>query len=136
MGLEEMKGPKYQKAKLDEADCKDIATRMTQLMESKKLYLNPELKRADIALELGVSPSKLSQVISLYMKDNYYDFVNRFRMEEFKRMIANEEYRRYTLTALSERCGFKKTSFFTTFRKVEGMTPTEYLKSHNISMKY
>ena len=135
-GLEEMKGPKYQKARLDEADCKDIATRMTQLMESKKLYLNPELKRADIATELGVSPSKLSQVISLYMKDNYYDFVNRFRMEEFKRMIANEEYRRYTLTALSEQCGFKKTSFFTTFRKVEGMTPTEYLKSHNISMKY
>ncbi|MGN0281968.1 MAG: helix-turn-helix domain-containing protein [Prevotella sp.] len=133
---EETKNPKYQRVRLDETECKGIVERMTLLMESRKLYLNPELKRNDIALELGISPSKLSQIFSLYMKDNYYDFVNRFRLEEFKRMLANEEYRKYTLTALSERCGFKKTSFFTTFRKVEGMTPTEYLKSHNISIKY
>ncbi|MCI6549937.1 MAG: helix-turn-helix domain-containing protein, partial [Prevotella sp.] len=76
--------------------------------------------------------SKLSQVFSLYLKENYYDYINRYRLSEFKRLITEGENRRYTLLALSELCGFKKSSFFSTFRKVEHMTPTEYLKKNNI----
>ncbi|MDY6240634.1 MAG: helix-turn-helix domain-containing protein, partial [Prevotella sp.] len=63
-----------------------------------------------------------------YIKENYYDFINRYRLEAFKRLVEQGETERYTLLALSAKCGFKKSSFFSTFRKVEGMTPTEYLK--------
>ncbi len=89
---------------------------------------------ADLAKHLNLSASKLSQVFNLYLKENYYDFINRYRLEEFKRLIADGEYERYTLTALSEKCGFKKSSFFSAFRKFEGMTPAEYLKKHGIKL--
>lgn len=126
---------KYQRMRLDEKECADIVARMRKQIESKKLFLHPDLKRTEIAESIGVTPAKLSQVFSLYLKENYYDFINRYRLEEFKRLIKEGDYKRYTILALSERCGFKKTSFFSTFRKVEGMTPTEYLKSQNIKMK-
>jgi AraC-like DNA-binding protein len=71
-------------------------------------------------------------VLNQQLNESYYAYVNHFRLEEFKRLIDEGEYKRYTVTALSERCGFKRTSFFSTFRKVEGMTPAEYLKTKNI----
>jgi len=119
---------KYQKVRLDSEECERIVTRMKEIIEGEKVYLNPDLKMADLAERLSLSPSKLSQVFSLYIKENWYDYINAYRLSEFKRLISEGEHKRYTLLSLSERCGFKKSSFFSTFRKVEGMTPTEYLK--------
>ena len=119
---------KYARVKVDEQEFADIASRMKAYIEEKRCFINPELKMSDLADILGLSSSKLSQVFSLYLKENYYEFINRYRLEEFKRLIDEGEYKKYTLTALSEKCGFKKSSFFSTFRRVEGMTPTEYMK--------
>lgn len=123
---------KYARVKIDEQECAQIVERMKELVAKDKLYANPDLKMADLAEMLGLSSSKMSLVFSLYLKENYYEFINKYRLEEFKHLIADGEYKKYTLTALSEKCGFKKTSFFSTFRKVEGMTPMEYLKRQNI----
>lgn len=119
---------KYARVKVDEQEFANIVNRMKSYIEEKRCYTNPELKMSDLAEVLGLSSSKLSQVFSLYIKENYYEFINRYRLEEFKRLIAEGEYKKFTLTALSEKCGFKKSSFFSTFRRVEGMTPTEYMK--------
>lgn len=127
-------GVKYARVKVDEKEFADIVERMKAYIEEKRCYTNPDLKMSDLAEVLGLSSSKLSQVFSLYVKENYYEFINRYRLEEFKRLIAEGEYKKYTLTALSEKCGFKKSSFFSTFRRVEGMTPTEYLKAQNIKL--
>ena len=126
--------PKYTRVKIDDKECQDIVNRMTQYIEKNHPYVDPNFKMSDLAEILGLSSSKLSQVFSLYMKESYYDFINQYRLGEFKRLIAEGEYKRYTLTSLSERCGFKKSSFFSTFRKVEGMTPMEYLKKQNIRL--
>lgn len=120
--------PKYDRVKINEQECADIVKRMKSYIEKEKVYENPDLKMSDLADHLHLSPSRLSQVFSLYIKENYYDFINRYRLEAFKRLVDQGETERYTLLALSAKCGFKKSSFFSTFRKVEGMTPTEYLK--------
>lgn len=132
--VEESTG-KYQQVKMSDKECADIVRRMRDYLEKSRAYTNPDLKRTDLAKVLNVPVAKLSYVFSMHLKENYYEFINRYRLEEFKRLIAEGAYRRFTLTALSERCGFKKTSFFTTFRKVEGMTPTEYLKRQNINIE-
>lgn len=120
--------PKYARVKVDEQEFADIVARMKEYIEKSRCFIKADLKMSDLAEVLGLSSSKLSQVFSLYVKENYYEFINQYRLEEFKRLIAEGEYKRYTLTALSEKCGFKKSSFFSTFRRVEGMTPTEYMK--------
>jgi AraC-like DNA-binding protein/sugar lactone lactonase YvrE len=119
---------KYERVHINEAECANIVQQMRKYIESNKPYLRPDYKMSDLAGQLHLSPSKLSQVFNLYLKENYYEFINRYRLEEFKKLVAGGESSKYTLTALSEKCGFKKSNFFSTFRKVEGMTPTEYMK--------
>ena len=123
---------KYSKVKIDEDECADIVKRMKEYLERERVYTNADLKMKDLADVLHLSAPKLSQVFNIYLGENYYDFINRYRLEEFKRLIEAGEYKRFTITALSEQCGFKKSNFFSTFRKVEGLTPAEYLKKRGI----
>jgi YesN/AraC family two-component response regulator len=125
---------KYQKVRLDEGECADIVARMKDYVERERVYTDSDLKMKDLADVLHLSAPKLSQVFNLYLKENYYEYINRYRLEEFKRLIDDGEYKRYTITALSEQCGFKKSNFFSTFRKVEGMTPAEYLKKRGVKV--
>ncbi len=120
--------PKYQRSARDEKELSRLFRQMDEYVKESKPYLNVDLKMSDIATSMGVSPSVLSQVFSLHVKEPYYDYINRYRLEEFKRLIAAGQHKQYTISALSEQCGFKKTSFFSTFRKVEGTTPTEYIQ--------
>ena len=132
---EELKDePKYERVKIDEQECAAIVSRMREYLERERVYTNQDLKMKDLADVLHLSAPKLSQVFNLYLKENYYEFINRYRLQEFKRLIEAGENKRYTITALSEQCGFKKSNFFSTFRKVEGMTPTEYLKQKGVKM--
>ena len=125
---------KYERVRIDEDECADIVSRMEKYLEREKVYMNVDLKMKDLADVLHLSAPKLSQVFNLYLGQNYYDYINRYRLNEFKRLIEAGDYKRYTITALSEQCGFKKSNFFSTFRKVEGMTPTEYLKKKGIKI--
>lgn len=125
---------KYERVKIDNQECEEIVRRMKEYIEREKVYTNADLKMKDLADVLHLSAPKLSQVFNLYLNENYYEFINRYRLEEFKRLIAEGENKRYTITALSEQCGFKKSNFFSTFRKVEGMTPAEYLKKKGVQI--
>ena len=131
---EEKDEPKYERVKIDERECADIVNRMKEYIEREKCYTNADMKMKDLAEVLHLSAPKLSQVFNLYLHQNYYDFINDYRLREFKRLIEAGENKRYTITALSEKCGFKKSNFFSTFRKVEGITPAEYLKKSGIKM--
>ena len=123
---------KYSKVKIDDEECEGIVKRMKEYLERERVYTDADLKMKNLADVLHLSAPKLSQVFNLYLGENYYDFINRYRLDEFKRLIEAGEYKRYTITALSEQCGFKKSNFFSTFRKVEGLTPAEYLKKRGV----
>ena len=127
-------GSRYQKVRIDEEECREIVSRMKAHIEQGRVYTNADLKMKDLADVLRLSAPKLSQVFNLYLGENYYDFINRYRLEEFKRLIAEGKHKQYTITALSEQCGFKRSNFFSTFRKVEGMTPAEYLKKEGVKV--
>ena len=65
-----------------------------------------------------------------YLNQSYYDFINEYRVTQFKKMVADSQYSRYTLTALAELCGFSsRASFFRSFKKSTGVTPNEYIRS-------
>ncbi len=134
LSVEAERREKYQKVKVDEEECSEIVKRMKEYLERERVYTNADLKMKDLADVLHLSAPKLSQVFNIYLGENYYDFINRYRLDEFKRLIEAGEYKCFTITALSEQCGFKKSNFFSTFRKVEGLTPAEYLKKRGVKV--
>ena len=79
---------------------------------------------------LGRSAHTLSYLFNQHLNRNYYDYINDYRIEEFKRLINEDEYSKYTLSALAELCGFSsRASFFRYFKKTTGITPNEYIRS-------
>lgn len=121
---------KYRKSNVTEEECRRLAGELELLMQRDRLYVNPNLKIADLAAILNVSTYTLSYLFNQYLDKNYYDYLNDYHIEEFKRLVDKDEYSKYTLTALAELCGFSsRTSFFRYFKKVIGITPNEYIRS-------
>ena len=99
-------------------ECRRIQNTLEETMRKAKPYRNPDLKIADLATMTGVTSHALSYFFNQYLKKNYYDYINEYRVEEFKRLIVDEQYAKYTLEALAEVCGFSsRASFFRYFKR-------------------
>ncbi len=121
---------KYQKSGLGEDASRELHVALIRLMTEQKLYRNSELSINELAVKLGVHPNYLSQVINQREKKHFYDFVNTYRIDEFKEMITLQRNRQFTLLSLALDCGFSsKTSFNRYFKKVTGQTPSEFADS-------
>ncbi len=117
--------------KLSNAEVEKMTLSLKAYMEEGKPYLNVDLKQSEVAVALGYSTYLLSALFTHYLKVGYYDYVNTYRIEEFKSRVKAGDYKKYTLLTLAEQCGFKsKTSFFRSFKKRTGLTPNEYIQQH------
>ncbi len=121
---------KYRKSRLDEKEGRKLQQSLLQHMEKERPYLNPDLQMADLANALGCSTHTLSQLFSLQLHRNYYDFIAEYRIKAFKNLAQQPANRNLTITALAEQCGFKsRNPFLVAFKKFTGMTPKDYMKS-------
>lgn len=121
---------KYKTNRLSDSECKALLAKLTAYMKKEKPYTNSDLKIGDLAQVLDTPSHSLSYLFNQYLNQNYYDYVNEFRVQHFKMIAADAQYSKYTLDALAELCGFSsRASFFRSFKKSTGITPNEYLNS-------
>lgn len=98
-------------------------------MLKEKPYLNSQLNIESLSAELHMTRHELSRVINEQLGVNFFNFVNHYRIEEVKRRIADEKYQHLTLLGIAFETGFNsKSSFNHIFKKMEGMTPSEFKK--------
>jgi AraC-like DNA-binding protein len=110
-------------------DAQLIAT-VTIYMQEKKPYLDAELTLSVLAKNLNMSRSQLSQLINDGMGENFYDFVNKYRVEEVKRLMTDPAVKNFNLFGIALEAGFKsKSTFNLIFKRFTGLTPTEYRKN-------
>lgn len=118
---------KYAKSGLTEDLSEKLYESLTTLMTKDAVYRKSDLSIDNLASKLKTHPNYLSQVINEREKKNFYDFVNHYRLEEFKRLLSDPKNRNYTLLALAFECGFNsKSSFNRYFKKSTGKTPSDY----------
>lgn len=121
--------PKYRSNPLNDDECHRIMKLVTGVMEKEKLYVDPDLKITRLAQSAGISSHRLSQVFSQHLGIKFYDYVNKFRVNEFKRIATHGGASRYTLSAMAEKAGFSsRASFFRHFKEIEGVSPGEFLQ--------
>ena len=121
---EEVQKEKYKKSKIEENTVFRIKRKLAECMEKDKMYLNPDLKLQDVANVIGCNAGDLSQVLNIYLKINFTDYINQYRVEEFILRVQDKSASKYTLTFLSEQCGFSsRTSFFRSFKKLKDKSP-------------
>jgi AraC-like DNA-binding protein len=98
-------------------------------MDEKKPYCEPELTLTSLAKQLNMGRNQLSEIINASMGCNFYDFINRYRVEEVKTMLTHPSGKNFTILAIAFDAGFpSKSTFNTIFKKFTGLTPSEYRK--------
>ena len=124
---------KYKFSKINEDQAKDIIVKLNEYIVLNKAYLKNDLKQSDLADAIGYSSQILSQVFTGYLNCKYYDYINTYRVEEFKKIVTTEDIDKYTLNSLAERCGFSsQSSFFRSFKKITGCTPNEFINNQEV----
>jgi AraC-like DNA-binding protein len=120
---------KYKGSSLTAEERDSIQSRLTVLMVNEKIFLNPEITLDELSQKLAVSSKKLSQLLNETYQQNYFDFINSYRIEEAKRLITESEDPKITVLEIMYQAGFNsKSSFNTLFKKKAGLTPSEYKK--------
>lgn len=108
----------------------EFALKLITKMKEQKPHLNPDLNLGMLSKEFGVSADYLSGIINGLLGMNFYDFINHYRVEEFKQMCRDSSKRKLTIIALAYDCGFNsKATFNRVFKKNTGITPGEYFNS-------
>lgn len=121
-----MPSAKYAKSSLTDDLSEHYFSKVTEFMRVEKPYLNPEIKLSTLASNLKIQPNHLSQVINERFGCNFFDFINKYRIEEAKLKLKNSGNRDKMLTIALD-CGFNnKVSFYKYFKKITGCTPTEF----------
>ncbi len=119
---------KYESSKLTAEQSKDFLQRMIKAMEADQVFKDPELTLDKLAEEIDCPGRHVSQIINEQLNQNFFDFVNRYRIEDAKKLIREKP--EYTLLAVAYESGFNsKSSFNASFKKYSGQTPSEYKKS-------
>ncbi|MBY0435470.1 MAG: helix-turn-helix domain-containing protein, partial [Cyclobacteriaceae bacterium] len=120
----------YERSGLSKEQASHHHVKLLALMKERKPYLNGELSAGELAEQLNISINHLSQVLSTVQHQNFFDFVNSYRVQEVIEKMKNPRNGHLTLLAMALDSGFNsKTSFNTIFKKVTRTTPSQYFRS-------
>ncbi len=118
---------KYEKSRLSPEQAKMHLQDLLDLMNEEKPFTNSNLTLQELAEKLSITSHHLSQVINTQLKQNFFDFVNQYRVEAVKKALTDPEKKHYTLLAIAFDVGFNsKSSFNSIFKKHTNMTPSQY----------
>lgn len=103
--------------------------RLTEQLEGKAVYLNPEITLDQLADLIDTSPENLSFIINHKFSKNFRDLINSYRIDAVKSKLQESD----NLTILDIAFGLwfltHRRAFYRSFKKFEGMTPKAYLDS-------
>lgn len=114
---------------VDDETLNRISASLSLVMAEKSLFRDPNLKIYDLSIATGFHSYKISAYFRKRLGQNFYDYINTQRLAFCRRKLDEGEYLQKTLEAIASESGFQnRTTFIRTFRKYEGITPSEYIR--------
>lgn len=121
---------KYASSNLTVYESNQLKDSLLEYMKTKKPYLDNELTILNLSECLNTTTHKLSQLLNESFNKNFYEFINSYRIDESMNLLNDPKFNNYTILAIAYECGFNsKTTFYTTFKKSVGTTPTQFRKN-------
>ncbi|MEM6301542.1 MAG: helix-turn-helix transcriptional regulator [Pseudomonadota bacterium] len=121
---------KYQRSGMSMEDAQRFHVCLMDIMQKEQLYLKNDLTLTDLADAAGLSTHQVSQVINSQMNHNFFSFVNNYRIQYAKTLLAASETKNMPIVELAFEVGFQsKSAFYEAFKRVTEMTPTQFKKS-------
>jgi AraC-like DNA-binding protein len=118
-----------QTKRFSEEDLAESKHKLLHLMETEKVYLDPNLGLPQLASRIKLSTHDLSYLINEGFGENFFQFINRFRIEEAKVLLRSDHHKHLNILGIAYESGFRsKSTFNATFKKITGISPSTYLK--------
>ena len=114
----------------DEEQMRDICSQVKRVSGDNKCFPAKGPFLIHIIERDRYLPKILSRSINEYLKQNFFELINEMRVGEAKRRLLLPENAGHTVDSLYEECGFRtRSTFFLAFKKVEGLSPAQWLNS-------
>ncbi len=124
-------GVKYVRSGLDADSAALMTKRLLALMEDKKPYRDSCLTLGQLAAMLSVSTHNLSEVINTQVRQNFYDFINAYRVRQVKSDLVDPAKKNLKLLAIAFDAGFNsKANFNRIFKTLTNLTPSDYRRQN------
>ena len=105
----------------------EVIQSIEDYMQTKKPFLANILTLEQLSSQMDMPPRTLSNIINRHFKRNFFEFINEYRIEEAKRQLSSPENKNKTIIDIMDQSGFNsKATFNTFFKKLVGVTPSQY----------
>lgn len=101
-----------------------------EIINAQSLYKMPGIKLEHIAKKIHLPNKKLSIVINQSTGNDFSYYINKLRIEEAKRILQERKNYEKIEDVYLYLGYYTRSTFNRAFKTIEGITPTEYLKSH------
>lgn len=116
-------------ARLSEAEMAFLKTKLELIMEQDKPYLQSDINLFQLAEYLNISTHDLSFLLNTGLSVNFNDYINNYRINEAKRLLRSPKHTHLSIEGIGYESGFSsKSSFFTSFKKIVGLSPLAFKK--------
>lgn len=109
-----------------------LAKQIQQVLEQQNMYLQANLKVADLARHMSVSEYRISRVFRHHFNaKNFNQFINEMRINHAKTLLKNTENIQWPILVVGLESGFASVGPFTrAFKSSCDMTPNQYRQFH------
>lgn len=108
------------------------AQKLAACMKTDRLFLDPELDVSRLAQAVGVSGKLLSATLNQHLNSSFSQYINAYRVAEFKKRVSDADAASLTLAGLAASCGFSsQATFQRIFKQFTGMTPAVFKKNQS-----
>lgn len=118
---------RYERSSLTPEDAERHEAHLLALMTRERPFLDPSLSLPALARALGVHPAHLSRVINERVGQNFFEFVNRYRVQAACERLRRREAADEKLLTIALESGFTSLATFNrVFKELTGRTPSAY----------
>ncbi len=112
----------YQKSRLTGFSIAELKSELDFFISESQSFLNPDLKSQDLASEIGLSASQLSELLNLYYDANFNQFINLHRIQYAKEIIESQSD--LSVLEIALQSGFNSSSaFYSAYNRITGSSP-------------
>jgi AraC-like DNA-binding protein len=124
---EEPVRPRYERSGLDEVAAVALLARIDEALTRDRLFADQGLTLARLAAAVDATPHQVSEVLNRHAGVSFHERLNRLRVADVKAQLLDPAADRFTIEGIGGAAGFgSRSALYTAFRRIEGVTPTEF----------